>query len=57
MTVYFADPIGRGMTLAGVAIHLKKYDCTRTSPSLAERFALLAGSSLRPGASGLAHHG
>jgi hypothetical protein len=51
--VYITDPIGRGLTTAGIAIHLKKYDRTRPSPTLAERFAVLAGGTITP-AGGLA---
>jgi hypothetical protein len=36
--VYIADPIGRGLTMAGVAIHIKN----------SERFAVLAGGLITP---------
>jgi len=46
--VYVPDPLSRGLTMAGVALHPKKYDSTRSSPSAAERFAVLVGGVITP---------
>jgi hypothetical protein len=46
--VYVPDPLSRGLTMAGVALHPKKYDSTQSSPSAAERFAVLVGGVITP---------
>ena len=46
--VYFVDPLGRGLTMAGLAIHLGRYDASRPSPSATERFAILAAAAITP---------
>ena len=46
--VYVSDPLSRGLTMAGVALHPKKYDNTESSPSAAERFAVLVGGVITP---------
>lgn len=46
--VYVSDPLSRGLTMAGVALHPKKYDSSRSSPSAAERFAVLVGGAITP---------
>ena len=46
--VYVPDPLSRGLTMAGVALHPKKYDSTESSPSAAERFAVLVGGVITP---------
>jgi hypothetical protein len=46
--VYFPDPLHRGLTMAGVLLHLKEFDHTKASYAAAERFAVLVGGVITP---------
>ena len=47
---YASDPAMHGVTMAAIAIHLKRYDATLPRIGAAERWSLLAGAVLTPAA-------